>query len=52
MARRMRSRLRLAIAVAAVPLVLWAVLPVRSTGAPSTAQIQRKIEEKRRQITQ
>ena len=35
MARQMVSRLRVLIAVAAVPLVLWGVLPLVSHGDPS-----------------
>jgi murein DD-endopeptidase MepM/ murein hydrolase activator NlpD len=40
------SHLRLIVAVAALPLVLWLFLPVASNGQ----QLQRKIEEKRRAI--
>jgi murein DD-endopeptidase MepM/ murein hydrolase activator NlpD len=50
MARRMRSRLRLLIGVAAGPLVVWAVVPMLSSGAPSAGRIQSKIEHKRGQI--
>ena len=49
MARRMRlSRLGLLLAVALLPLVLWAALPVLSAGAPLSS----KIERKRKQIEQ
>ena len=40
-------RLRLLVLVAALPLVLWAALPLVSSGAPN---LQGKIEEKRRQL--
>ena len=40
------SHIRLILAVAAVPLVLWLVVPVASNGQ----QLQRKIEEKRKAI--
>jgi len=40
------SRLRLLLAVAALPLALWLFVPVLSDGAP----LQSRIEEKRRQI--
>jgi murein DD-endopeptidase MepM/ murein hydrolase activator NlpD len=40
-------RLRLLVVVAALPLVLWAALPLVSSGAPN---LQGKIEEKRRQL--
>ena len=50
MARRMRSRLRLLLGVAAVPLVLWAVLPLVSTGAPGAGKIRGQIEKKKDQI--
>ena len=46
MARRMVSRLRVLIAVAAVPLLLWAVLPLVSHGDPSPGQLQKKIDRK------
>src|SRR4051812_44658920 len=43
---RRRMRVRVLMACAALPLVLWAVLPMVSTGAaPSTAQLG-KIERK------
>jgi murein DD-endopeptidase MepM/ murein hydrolase activator NlpD len=45
---RRRMRLRLLVVVAALPLVLWAALPLASSGAPRN--IQGKIEEKRRQL--
>jgi murein DD-endopeptidase MepM/ murein hydrolase activator NlpD len=51
MARRMASRLRLLFAVAVLPLLLWAVLPMISSGA-TQGQIQHKIQQKRNQITQ
>jgi murein DD-endopeptidase MepM/ murein hydrolase activator NlpD len=50
MARQMVSRLRVLIAVAAVPLVLWGVLPLVSHGDPSPGQIQKKIDRKEAQI--
>ena len=50
MARRMLSRLRLLIVVAAVPLVLWGVLPLVSSGQPSPSQLQHKIDRKKAQI--
>lgn len=37
-------RLRLLLLGVAVPLVLWAALPVLSSGAPSSSQVQRKIQ--------
>src|SRR3954454_12195147 len=49
MARRMASRLRLLLAVAALPLLLWAALPMISSGA-TQGQIQQKIQQKRSQI--
>jgi len=51
MARRMGRRLGLLLAVAALPLALWAVLPLFS-GAESPGSIQRKIDSKRAQIDQ
>ena len=48
MARRMTLRLRLLIGVAALPLVLFAVLPLVSSGAPR--HLDSKIEKKRDQI--
>jgi murein DD-endopeptidase MepM/ murein hydrolase activator NlpD len=51
MARRMASRLRLLLAVAVLPLLLWAVLPMISSGA-TQSEIQRKIDQKRNQIAQ
>jgi murein DD-endopeptidase MepM/ murein hydrolase activator NlpD len=50
MARQMVSRLRVLIAVAAVPLVLWGALPLVSHGQPSPNQIQKKINRKEAQI--
>src|SRR4051812_41418078 len=50
MARQMVSRLRVLIAVAAVPLVLWGVLPLVSHGDPSPGQIQKRIDRKQAQI--
>jgi murein DD-endopeptidase MepM/ murein hydrolase activator NlpD len=49
MARRMASRVRLLLVAAALPLLLWAVLPMISSGA-TQGDIQRKIEQKRSQI--
>jgi murein DD-endopeptidase MepM/ murein hydrolase activator NlpD len=49
MARRMASRLRLLLAVVALPLALWAVLPMISSGA-TPGQIQEKIRQKQSQI--
>jgi peptidoglycan DL-endopeptidase CwlO len=46
MARRMRRRLALLAAVAALPLALWAVLPLGSSGQG----LQKKIDRKRDQI--
>jgi murein DD-endopeptidase MepM/ murein hydrolase activator NlpD len=46
-------RLRLLFLVATVPLVLWAVLPLPTSGAPSQRkvdQLQRQIDAKRRQV--
>jgi peptidoglycan DL-endopeptidase CwlO len=51
MARRMASRLRLLFAVAAAPLLLWAVLPMLSSGA-TQGQIESKIQAKQNQIAQ
>ena len=53
MARRMRSsRIGLLVAVAVVPLVLWAALPMLSDGSPRSraASIGSKIDQKREQI--
>jgi peptidoglycan DL-endopeptidase CwlO len=44
-----RMRMRLLIVVAVVPLVLWAALPVLSSGS-APAQLSSKIDEKRKQI--
>ena len=49
MARRMGRRLSLLLAVAALPLALWAALPLISTGQ-SPESLQRQIERKRDQI--
>jgi len=49
MARRMARRLSLLLAVAALPLALWAVLPLISSGQ-SPESLQRQIERKRDQI--
>jgi peptidoglycan DL-endopeptidase CwlO len=49
MARRMARRLSLLLAVAALPLALWAVLPLVSTGQSPDA-LQRKIDRKQAQI--
>ncbi len=46
MARRMARRLSLLLAVAALPLVLWAVLPLGSSGQ-SADSLQRKIDRAR-----
>jgi peptidoglycan DL-endopeptidase CwlO len=51
MARRMGRRLSLLILVAALPLALWAVLPLGSSGQ-SADSLQRQIERKRAQIDQ
>ena len=51
MARRMGRRLSLLILVAALPLALWAVLPLGSSGQ-SADSLQRQIERKRSQIEQ
>ncbi len=48
MARRMSKRLRLLIGVAALPLALFALLPLISSGAPNN--LGSKIERKRDQI--
>jgi murein DD-endopeptidase MepM/ murein hydrolase activator NlpD len=45
----MVSRIRLGVAVAAFPILLWSVLPMVSSGA-SPAEIQRQIDKKRGQI--
>ena len=53
MARRMRSsRLGLLVAVALLPLALWAALPVLSTGSPRSraAALGDRIDQKREQI--
>jgi murein DD-endopeptidase MepM/ murein hydrolase activator NlpD len=51
MARRMGRRLSLLVLVAALPLALWAVLPLGSSGQ-SADSLQRKIDRKRAQIEQ
>ena len=51
MARRMARRFGLLLAVAALPLALWAALPLLS-GAASPQSIQHRIESKRAQIEQ
>ena len=51
MARRMGRRLSLLLVVAALPLALWAVLPLGSNGQ-SADSLQRQIERKRAQIEQ
>jgi murein DD-endopeptidase MepM/ murein hydrolase activator NlpD len=51
MARRMGRRLSLLLLVAALPLVLWAVLPLGSSGQ-SADSLQRQIDRKRAQIDQ
>src|SRR4051794_10817331 len=50
MARQMVSRLRVLIAVTAVPLVLWGLLPLVSHGDPSPGELQKKINRKEAQI--
>jgi murein DD-endopeptidase MepM/ murein hydrolase activator NlpD len=50
MARQMVSRVRVLIAVAAVPLLLWGVLPLVSHGDPSPGEIQKKIDRKEAQL--
>jgi murein DD-endopeptidase MepM/ murein hydrolase activator NlpD len=50
MARHMVSRVRVLIAVAAVPLLLWGVLPLVSHGDPSPGEIQKKIDRKEAQL--
>ena len=51
MARRMGRRLSLLLVVAGMPLALWAVLPLGSSGQ-SADSLQRQIERKRAQIDQ
>ena len=51
MARRMARRLSLLVLVAALPLALWAVLPLGSAGQ-SSGSLQRKIDRKQAQIEQ
>jgi peptidoglycan DL-endopeptidase CwlO len=51
MARRMSRRLSLLLLVAALPLALWAVLPLGSVGE-GPQSLQRKIDRKRAQIEQ
>jgi len=51
MARRMARRFGLLLAVAALPLALWAAVPLLS-GAASPQSIQHRIESKRAQIEQ
>jgi murein DD-endopeptidase MepM/ murein hydrolase activator NlpD len=51
MARRMSRRLSLLLVVAALPLALWAFLPLGSAGE-SPQSLQRKIDAKRAQIEQ
>ena len=51
MPRRMGRRLSLLVLVAALPLVLWAVLPLGSSGQ-SADSLQRQIDRKRAQIDQ
>ena len=50
MARRMRRRLLLLVAIVAGPVALWAVLPVGSAGSPSAGEIARAIARKEAQI--
>lgn len=50
---RRRVRVKLFIVIAALPLLLWAVLPLASTGAPSartSAKLQSKIDRTRSRI--
>jgi murein DD-endopeptidase MepM/ murein hydrolase activator NlpD len=49
MARRMGSRFRLLLVAAVLPLLLWAVLPMISSGA-TQGEIQGKIQSKQQQI--
>ena len=51
MARRMGRRLSLLLAVAVLPLALWATLPLVSSG-DSPQELQRQIDRKRAQIEQ
>ena len=51
MARRMGRRLSLLLLVAAMPLALWAVLPLGSSGQSSDS-LQRQIDRKQAQIEQ
>jgi peptidoglycan DL-endopeptidase CwlO len=51
MARRMARRLGLLFVAAALPLVLWTVLPLGS-GAQSSGELQQRIDRKRSQIEQ
>src|SRR5947208_13772410 len=48
--RCMRSRVLALLLGIAVPIALWAALPLVSSGAPSTGKIQSKIDSKRGQI--
>jgi murein DD-endopeptidase MepM/ murein hydrolase activator NlpD len=50
MARRMPRRLLVLLGVALLPLALWAVLPLVSSGEPSAGQISNQIAKKRDQI--
>src|SRR3954452_16235344 len=50
MARRMPRRLLLLLGEVALPLALWALLPLVSSGALSAGQISNQIERKRDQI--
>jgi murein DD-endopeptidase MepM/ murein hydrolase activator NlpD len=50
MARRMTSRLRVLIGVAVLPLVLFALLPLASSGSPGLGKIGSKIDHKKAQI--
>jgi peptidoglycan DL-endopeptidase CwlO len=52
MARRMSRRLGLLLVAAALPLALWGVLPLLSSGAESPSALQHRIESKRSQIEQ
>jgi peptidoglycan DL-endopeptidase CwlO len=50
MARRMPRRLALLLGVAVLPLALWALLPLLSSGAPSLNRLNGQIEHKKDQI--
>jgi len=46
----MRARLSLLAVLVAAPVALWALLPLPSAGAPSQAELRRKIDRKREQV--